>query len=69
MGHEQTQFVPPYPSMGQGNRYQFQGVTRASGISQTGKRGQSIGRGQGQSVQAITTGTKGHVYVVTPQTG
>ena len=43
VGHEQTQYVPPYPSTGQGNRYQSQGATRASSVSQTGKRGQSIG--------------------------
>ena len=39
VGHEQTQYVPPYPSTGQGNRYQSQGATRASSVSQTGQRG------------------------------
>ena len=37
VGHEQTQYVPPYPNTGQGNRYQSQGATRASIVSQTGK--------------------------------
>ena len=68
MGHEQTQYVPPYPSTGQGNRYQSQGATRASSVSQTGQRGQSMGRGRGQSVQAGTSGAQGRVYAVTPQT-
>ena len=47
VGHEQTQYVPPYPSTGQGNKYQSQGVTRASSVSQIGQRGQSMGRGRG----------------------
>ena len=36
VGHEQTQFVSPYPSTGQGNQYQSQGVAQALVISQTG---------------------------------
>ena len=68
MGHEQTQYVPPYPSTGQGNRYQSQGATRASSVSQTGQRGQSMGRGRGQSVQVGISGAQGRVYAVTPQT-
>ena len=68
MGHEQTQSVPPYPSTGQGNRYQSQGGTQASSVSQTSQRGQSMGRGRGQSVQARTSGAQGRVYAVTPQT-
>ena len=36
VGHTQTQYVPSYPSMGQGNRYQSQGATRASVVSQIG---------------------------------
>ena len=47
VGHEQTQYVPPYPNTGQGNRYKSQGVTRASSVSQIGQRGQSMGRGRG----------------------
>ena len=67
VGHEQTQYVPPYPSTGQGNRYQPQGATQASSVSQTGQRGQSMGRGRGQSVQARTSRAQGRVYAVTPQ--
>ena len=67
MGHEQTQYVPPYPNTGKGNRYQSQGVTRASIVSQTGQRGQSMGRGRGQSVQAGTSGAQGRVFAITPQ--
>ena len=66
VGHEQTQYVLPYPSTGQGNRYQSLGVTRASSVSQTGQRGQSMGRGRGQSVQAWTSGAQGRVYNITP---
>ena len=47
VGHEKTHYVPPYPSTSQGNRYQSQGATRASSVSQTGQRGQSMGRGRG----------------------
>ena len=66
VGHDQTQYVPPYPNTSQGNRYQSQGVTRASSVSQTGQRGQSRDRGRGQ--QAGTSGAQGRVYAVTPQT-
>ena len=45
VGHEQTRYVPPYPSTGQGNMYQFQGATPTLGISQIGQRGQNMGRG------------------------
>ena len=31
-----TQFVPPLPSMGQENKYQFQGAALAPSTSQTG---------------------------------
>ena len=68
VGHEQTQYVPLYPSTVQGNRYQSQGTTRASSVSQTGQKGQSMGRGQGQSVQAGTSGAQGRVYTFTLQT-
>ena len=67
MGHDQTQYVPPYPNMGQGNMYQSQGATRASSVSQTGQRGQSMGRGRGQSVQAGTSRAQGLVFAITPQ--
>ena len=29
VGLAQTQFVPPYPNMGQGNRYQSEGAAQA----------------------------------------
>ena len=47
VGHERTQFVPPPPSMDQGNQYQFQGAAPALSTSQTGHIGQghSVGRG------------------------
>ena len=67
VGHEQTQYVPPYPNTGQGNKYQSQGETRASIVSQTEQRGQSMGRGQGQIVQARTLGAQGHIFAITPQ--
>ena len=55
---ERTQFVPPPPSMGQGNQYQFQGVTSTPSTSQTGHIGQSqsTGRGLGQDLQAESSG-------------
>ena len=68
VGHTQTQYVPSYPSMGQGNRYQSQGATRAPVVSQIGQRGQSIGRGRGQGPQVGTSGTQGLVHTVTPHT-
>ena len=68
MGHEQTQYVPPYPSMDQGKSYQSQGVVRAPPAAQTGQRGQVIGRGRGHGLQAGTLGTQGSFYVVTQQT-
>ena len=39
VGHEHTQFVPPYPSMGQGNRFKSQGATQVPTISQMGHMG------------------------------
>ena len=45
VGHTQTQYVPSYPNMGQGNRYQSHGATRAPVVSQIGQRGQSMGQG------------------------
>ena len=66
VGHEQTQYVLPYPNTGQGNRNQSQGATRASIVSQTGQRGQSTGRGRGQSVQAGNSRAQGRVFAITP---
>ena len=47
VGQERTQFVPPPPSIGQGNQYQSQGATPTPSTSQTGHIGQdrSVGRG------------------------
>ena len=39
VGQEMTQFVPPPPSMDQGNHYQFQGSTPAPSTWQTGHIG------------------------------
>ena len=55
---ERTQFVPPPPSMGQGNQYQFQGVASTPSTSQMGHIGQSqsAGRGLGQDLQTESSG-------------
>ena len=47
MGYVQTQFVPPYPSIGQGNPCQSQGAAQAPTSSQKGHMGQGMGQGQG----------------------
>ena len=46
VGKERTQSIPPLPSMGQGNKYQFQGAALAHNTLQTSHigQGQSIGR-------------------------
>ena len=56
-----TQFVPPPPSMGQGNQYQFQGATPAPSTSQTGHigQGQSVGQGRPQDLMAESSGQAG----------
>ena len=48
VGQERTRFVPPPPSMGQGNQYQFQGAAPIPSTLQTGHigQGQSVGRGR-----------------------
>ena len=58
VGQEMTQFIPPPPSMGQGNQYQFQGATPAPNTSQIGHigQGQSVGRGRAQDLQAKSSG-------------
>ena len=48
VGLESIQFVPPHPSMGQRNYFQFQGAIQALPTTQIGQRGQSVGRSQGQ---------------------
>ena len=51
---ERTQFIPPPPNMGKGNKYQFQGATLTPSTSQTGHigQGQSVGRGRPRDLQA-----------------
>ena len=47
-GHESIQFIPPHPSTGQRNQFQFRGVVQALPTTQIGQRGQSVCRSQGQ---------------------
>ena len=48
VGQESIQFIPPHPSTGQRNQFQFRGVVQALPATQIGQRGQSVGRSQGQ---------------------
>ena len=57
--HESVQFIPPYPSTGQRNQFQFRGAIRALSATQMGQRGQSVGRGQVQDSQARTSSQAG----------
>ena len=63
VGQERTRFVPPPPSMGQGNKYQFQGATPAHRTSQMSHmgQGQSVGRGRAQGLQAESSGQVGQM--------
>ena len=45
---ESVQFIPPHPSTGQRNQFQFRGAIRAPSAAQVGQRVQSVGRGQVQ---------------------
>ena len=45
---EYTKFIPPHPSTGQRNQFQFRGVVQALPTTQIGQRDQSVGRSQGQ---------------------
>ena len=56
---ESVQFIPPHPSMGQRNQFQFQGAIQAPSAAQVGQRGQSVGRGQVQDSQAGTSSQAG----------
>ena len=47
VGQESIQFIPPHPSTGQRNQFQFRGVVQALPLTKIGQRGQSVGRGQG----------------------
>ena len=49
---ESIQFIPPHPSTGQRNQFQFRGAIRSPSAAQVGQRGQSVGRGQVQDSQA-----------------
>ena len=53
--HESIQFIPPHPSTGQRNQFQFRGAIRTPSAAQVGQRGQSVGRGQVQDSQAMTS--------------
>ena len=48
VGQESIQFIPPHPSMGQRNQFQFRGAIQALPAAQIGQRGQSVGQSQGQ---------------------
>ena len=43
---ESMQFLPPHPSTGQRNQFQFRGAIQAPSAAQVAQRGQSVGRGQ-----------------------
>ena len=45
---EYTQFIPPHPSEGWRNQFQFRGAIQALPAAQIGQRGQSVGQSQGQ---------------------
>ena len=45
---ERVQFIPPHPSTGQRNQFQFRDAMRAPSVAQMGRRSQSVGRGQVQ---------------------
>ena len=45
---ESIRFIPPHPSTGQRNQFQFRGAIQALPTTRIGQRGQSVGRSQGQ---------------------
>ena len=45
---ESIRFIPPHPSTGQRNQFQFRGAIRTLPAAQIGQRGQSVGQSQGQ---------------------
>ena len=45
---ESIQFIPPYPSTGQRNQFQFRGAIQALPATHVGQMGQSVGQSQGQ---------------------
>ena len=42
------QFIPPHPSEGKRNQFQFRGAIQALPVTHVGRRGQSVGQSQGQ---------------------
>ena len=48
VGQESIQFIPPHPSKGQRNQFQFRGAIQALPATRIGQRGQSVGQSQGQ---------------------
>ena len=56
---ERVQFIPPHPSTGQRNQFQFRGAIQAPSAAQVGQRGQRVGRGQVQDSQAGTSSQAG----------
>ena len=52
---ERVQFIPPHPSTGQRNQFQFRGAIRAPSVAQVGQRSQRLGRSQVQNSQAGTS--------------
>ena len=44
---ESIRFIPPYPSTGQRNQFQFRGAIQALPTAQIGQRDQSVSRSQG----------------------
>ena len=45
IGQKSMQFIPPHPSTGQRNQFQFWGAIQAPSVAQVSQRGQSVGRG------------------------
>ena len=43
--HKSVQFIPPHPSAGQRNQFQFRGAIQALSAAQVGQRSQRVGRG------------------------
>ena len=52
---ESIQFIPPHPSAGQRNQFQFRGAIQAPSAAQVGQRSQRVGRGQVQDSQVGTS--------------
>ena len=57
--HESVQFIPPHPSTGQRNQFQFRGAIQAPSAARVGQRSQRVGRGQVQDSQDGTSSQAG----------